>query len=98
MASTILRPHRTSSQTDPSEKRRRNAPKRTPTAVLQTAKLYRCCDMEKSERIRVADGLAVVYSSRCPGKASSNEDTAAIYPVQNQVGVLAVADGHGIQE
>ena len=69
--------------------------KQTPVAVLRSVKQFRCCDMEKPEAIRVSGGLVVVYSSRCPGKDSSNEDAAAIYPVYKNVSVLAVADGLG---
>jgi len=51
--------------------------------------------MEYPEALQVNGGIAVVYSSRCPGKESSNEDAAAIYPVHKNASVLAVADGLG---
>jgi serine/threonine protein phosphatase PrpC len=51
--------------------------------------------MAKPEALRLFGGLVVVYSSRCPGKESSNEDAAAIYPVHKNVSVLVVADGLG---
>ena len=52
-------------------------------------------ELQQPEAVRLSSGLVVVYSSRCPGKESSNEDAAAIYPVHNHVSVLAVADGLG---
>ncbi len=42
-----------------------------------------------------AGGEVVVYSSRSPGKATPNEDAAAVIPLGNGSGVLAVADGVG---
>jgi serine/threonine protein phosphatase PrpC len=43
----------------------------------------------------VAGGLAVVHSSRAPGKSTPNEDAAAVIPVDEGAAVLAVADGLG---
>ena len=42
-----------------------------------------------------ACGEVVVYSSRSPGKATPNEDAAAVIPLADGSGVLAVADGVG---
>lgn len=42
-----------------------------------------------------AGGEVVVYSSRSPGKATPNEDAAAVIPLADGSGVLAVADGVG---
>ena len=42
-----------------------------------------------------AGGEVVVYSSRSPGKTTPNEDAAAVIPLGNGSGVLAVADGVG---
>ncbi len=46
-------------------------------------------------RHEIAGGHAVVYSCRGPGKATPNEDAAAVIPIDRQAGVLAVADGVG---
>lgn len=43
----------------------------------------------------IAGGFAAIYSSRCPGKESANEDAAALIPVGEAAGVLVVADGVG---
>jgi serine/threonine protein phosphatase PrpC len=40
-------------------------------------------------------GRAAVYSTRCPGKETANEDAAAIIPFDGDSGVLVVADGMG---
>lgn len=40
-------------------------------------------------------GQAVVFSARCPNKETANEDALAIIPVDENSGVLAVADGMG---
>ncbi len=50
------------------------------------------CDAELQP---IAGGSAAVYSARCPGKESANEDAAALIPVGQAAGVLAVADGLG---
>jgi serine/threonine protein phosphatase PrpC len=61
------------------------------------AKLLTEQDMSEGELGRFATGKAVVYSTRCPGKESVNEDAAALIPVSARAGVLAVADGLGGQ-
>lgn len=40
-------------------------------------------------------GQAVVFSARCPTKETANEDALAIVPVEENSGVLVVADGMG---
>jgi serine/threonine protein phosphatase PrpC len=42
-----------------------------------------------------AGGTAAVYTTRSPGKATPNEDVAALLPISASAGVLAVADGLG---
>ena len=59
------------------------------------ARLYLGEDMAGPEAVPVAGGVACVYSARCPGKATANEDTAAVIPLSGQSVVLAVADGVG---
>ena len=51
--------------------------------------------MEAVESHLLAGGQAAVYSTRCPGKDSANEDAAALFQVDEQTAVLAVADGMG---
>ena len=52
-------------------------------------------DMREPELLPFAGGEVAVLSSRCPGKESPNEDGAAILPVDDEGGLLAVADGMG---
>ncbi len=42
-----------------------------------------------------AGGAAALFSMRCPGKETPNEDSVAIIPTGDRSGVLAVADGLG---
>jgi serine/threonine protein phosphatase PrpC len=44
---------------------------------------------------RITTGRCAVFSRRCPGKDSPNEDAAAIIPAGPEASVLAVADGCG---
>jgi len=63
--------------------------------TIPSARLYCEADMEVVEAASVASGLAVVSSTRCPGKTTPNEDTAALIPLDERCAVLAVADGLG---
>jgi serine/threonine protein phosphatase PrpC len=47
------------------------------------------------EQHELAMGTAVVYVNRLPGKETENEDSAGIYPLENNDCALAVADGMG---
>ena len=60
-----------------------------------TERLYVEQDMPKCEAHALARGLAVVFSTRCPGKPTPSEDTAGLLPVGEHHAVLAVADGVG---
>ncbi len=51
--------------------------------------------MQEVEKHGLAGGLAAVHSSRAPGKATPNEDAAALIPLAPGCAVLAVADGLG---
>jgi serine/threonine protein phosphatase PrpC len=51
--------------------------------------------MSDVESYRLADGTAVVFSARCPGKEGPNEDGAVLIPVNADRAVVAVADGVG---
>jgi serine/threonine protein phosphatase PrpC len=52
-------------------------------------------DMAEGALFRIGPGLAAVYSSRCPGKETVNEDAAALIPCGENACVLVVADGVG---
>jgi len=52
-------------------------------------------DMEEAEIHAVARGQAAVFSARCPGRDSANEDAAAILSFGPDACVLMVADGMG---
>jgi serine/threonine protein phosphatase PrpC len=41
--------------------------------------------------------MAGVFTARCPGKEGPNEDAAVVIPIDDQRGILAVADGFGGQ-
>ncbi|MGA7799992.1 MAG: protein phosphatase 2C domain-containing protein [Gammaproteobacteria bacterium] len=66
-----------------------------PISDMQEPALYLECDLERGESHRIADGLAVAYSARAPGKPSCNEDSVALIPCGPGAGVLVVADGLG---
>jgi serine/threonine protein phosphatase PrpC len=57
--------------------------------------LYVDRDMSDPEIHRVGGGRAAVFSARCPGKGSANEDAAAILSFGDDACVLLVADGMG---
>jgi len=52
-------------------------------------------DMREPVRHAIAGGSAVVFSTRCPGKETPNEDATALIPIDGGSAVLAVADGLG---
>ncbi|HUT57328.1 MAG TPA: PP2C family serine/threonine-protein phosphatase [Phycisphaerae bacterium] len=52
-------------------------------------------DMAGPELVAVGGGVAAVWSGKCPGASSSNEDGALVGPIEEQSAVLAVADGMG---
>ncbi len=47
--------------------------------------------------VSFAGGQAAIFSARCPGKLTDNEDAAALVPADAECGVMAVADGLGGQ-
>lgn len=51
--------------------------------------------MDQGEVRDFAGGEVVVFSARCPGKATPNEDAVAIIAFDETRGLLAVADGMG---
>jgi PPM family protein phosphatase len=58
-------------------------------------KLFLEADLVTGTLFRVGLGLAVIYSSRCPGKDSPNEDAALLLACSDDKCVFAVADGAG---
>ena len=52
-------------------------------------------DMNEGLLLGIGSGVAAVYSSRCPGKETPNEDAAVLIPCGDEACVLAVADGLG---
>lgn len=52
-------------------------------------------DMARVESHVVARIQVSIYTARCPGKATPNEDAAAIVPYDGHSAVVAVADGLG---
>ena len=52
-------------------------------------------DMDDGILLGIGPGAAAVYSSRCPGKETPNEDAAVLIPCGDDACVLAVADGLG---
>lgn len=67
------------------------APPRQPNQSV----IYLDQAMAKPELLAVAHGTAAVFSARCPGKETPNEDAAAVIPLGPDAAVLAVADGAG---
>jgi len=53
--------------------------------------------MPEGELRPLASGVAAVYTARCPGKETANEDAAVLISCNAQCGVLALADGFGGQ-
>jgi len=51
--------------------------------------------MPQADPVGLGFGSAMVYSARCPGAEGINEDAAALIPVDDERGVLVVADGVG---
>lgn len=52
-------------------------------------------DLLEDAVFEFAGGSAALFSMRCPGKETPNEDAVAIIPTGTNSGVLAVADGLG---
>ncbi|REK17687.1 MAG: serine/threonine protein phosphatase [Planctomycetota bacterium] len=58
-------------------------------------RLFLSLDMDVAETISAGNGTAAVYSRRCPGKETGNEDSAGVVLVDHHRSVLIVADGLG---
>jgi serine/threonine protein phosphatase PrpC len=59
------------------------------------APLFVAADMSEAELHELAGGAAAVFSRRCPGKPTPNEDAAALLPFGRSAAALVVADGVG---
>jgi len=62
---------------------------------LDKPHLFSQQDMTQGEIHSLGCGTAAVFSTRCPGKESVNEDAAALVPFGDDAAVLMVADGLG---
>ena len=56
---------------------------------------YSQTDLESPEKIESLDGQLFVYTHRAPHKETENEDCLAVLPLDNNSGILAIADGLG---
>ena len=64
-------------------------------AVLKS-KIYTNFDMTTSCELHTCcNGQVAIYSHRSPHKTTANEDSAAIFCLNNQTGIFVVADGMG---
>ena len=63
--------------------------------AARQSRMYLNQDMPRPVVEHCLDGQVGVFSHRCPGKATSNEDSVAIMEVSEEFMVLAVADGLG---
>jgi PPM family protein phosphatase len=59
------------------------------------SKLFLQQDMPRAELFELAGGVAAIFSTRCPGKTTANEDAAALIELDERSGVLVLADGLG---
>ena len=58
-------------------------------------RLYFEQDLLEDASFELAGGVVAIFSMRCPGKETPNEDAVAIIPTGAESGVIAVADGLG---
>jgi serine/threonine protein phosphatase PrpC len=59
------------------------------------ARLYFEQDLLEDALFELAGGVVAIFSMRCPGKETPNEDAVALIPTGAESGVIAVADGLG---
>ncbi len=57
--------------------------------------VYTQYDMEEVDEHPFIDGQVAVYTRRAPDKETTNEDSIAIFQVDQRTGILVVADGMG---
>jgi serine/threonine protein phosphatase PrpC len=63
--------------------------------MSSVVRIYCEQDLAECELARIAEGTALVYTSRNPQKDSANEDAVAVLPFCEKSGVLVIADGVG---
>ena len=68
-----------------------------PSLMLDDSVLIMDTNMSEGQSHRLGSGTAIVYSARCPGKTTPNEDAVASLSCGENRGILAVADGLGGQ-
>jgi len=61
----------------------------------ENAFIYKDTDMPACLSHAIGPGVVSIFTSRAPGKSTSNEDAAAIISLDNKTALLAVADGVG---
>lgn len=62
---------------------------------IDEAQLFFDQELLEDTVVEFAGGSAALFSMRCPGKETPNEDAVALIPTAQSSGVLAVADGLG---
>jgi len=53
------------------------------------------CDLPDCELHTLGQGLAAIFTTRCPESQDLNEDSCALIPFDSRSGILVVADGAG---
>jgi serine/threonine protein phosphatase PrpC len=64
-------------------------------SALTEPKIYARADWTGPEVHRIGIGVVSVFSAKAPGIDDTNEDAAAVIPIEERGGVLVVADGCG---
>lgn len=63
--------------------------------ILKSEHIYTQAELSRPERIDLSFGTAVAFSDKSPDKESTNEDSAALFELDNNSAVFLVADGLG---
>jgi serine/threonine protein phosphatase PrpC len=67
----------------------------TGTLSAMSASFYLNRNTDDVAALTVCEGVAVLWSRRCPTKETPNEDAGVVVAVDDQTAVLAIADGVG---
>ncbi len=62
---------------------------------MKSAHTYTQSELEAPELLNLGFGKAVVYSDKSPDKESANEDSVALFQLDNRTAVFLIADGLG---
>ena len=62
---------------------------------MSNARIFLQSEMTEPEAVELPRGQACVFSARCPGKPTCNEDAALVVSASESASLLAVADGMG---